>query len=108
MIVVFKAWLLVKPGIIPKFCKAHSAPNATKGELNRLEAAGIMERVTHSDWDAPIIAFCICGDYKVMVNGALDVDLSLSKLQIIVCYTCNKDRVPKQIFVNLENYVFGQ
>ena len=40
-----------------------------------------MERVTHSDWAAPIVAvpkkdggFHICGDYKVTVNGALDVD----------------------------------
>ena len=75
----FKTKLLVKPGTIPKFCKAQSVPIAIKGaiegELNRLEAAGTVERVTHSDWAAPIVAvpkkdvgFCICGDYKVMVN----------------------------------------
>ena len=40
-----------------------------------------MERVTYSDWAAPIVAilkkngeFDICEDYKVTVNGALDVD----------------------------------
>ena len=71
--------------MIPKFCKARYVPFAIKGaievELDRLEAAGIMERVSHSDWDAPTVAvpkkdggFHICGDYKVMVNGALDVD----------------------------------
>ena len=73
----------VKPETIPKFCKALSVPFAIKEaierKLNRLKAAGIMERVTHSDWDAPIVAvpkndggFCICGDYKVTVNEALD------------------------------------
>ena len=77
--------LLVKPGTIPKFCKARAVPFSINGvierELDRLEAAGIMESVTHSDWAALIVAvskkggkFCICWDYKVMTNGALDVD----------------------------------
>ena len=48
MIVDFKAKLLVKPGTISKFCKARSVPFAIKGaiegELDRLEAAEIMER----------------------------------------------------------------
>ena len=43
----FKAKLLVKPGTIPKIGKALSVPFAIKGaiegELDRLEAAGIMD-----------------------------------------------------------------
>ena len=75
---------VVKSGKIPKFCKALSIPFAIKGaierELNRLEAAGIMERMILSDWAAPIVAipkkdggFWICEDYRVTVNGDLDV-----------------------------------
>ena len=40
-----------------------------------------MERMNHSDWDAPIVAvskkdggFRISGDYNMMVNGALDCE----------------------------------
>lgn len=69
----------------PKFFKARSVPFAIKGaldrELNRLEPCGILKKVTSSDWAAPIVAvpkkdgnFCICGDYKVMVNQALDAN----------------------------------
>ena len=72
----FKAKLLLKPGMIPKFCKAWSVPyairGAIEGDLDRLEVTGIVERVTRSNWDAPIVAvlkkdgvFRICGDYKV-------------------------------------------
>ena len=49
--------------------------------LNRLEHAGVVERVTSSDWEAPIVLVTkkdgrmwICGDYKVTVNLVLDVD----------------------------------
>lgn len=50
-------------------------------ELDKLEASGVIEKVEHSDWAAPIVPvlkknrkFRICGDYKVTVNQALDVD----------------------------------
>ena len=50
-------------------------------ELERLEKAGVLERVNHSEWAAPIVTVpkrhgqvCICGDYKVTVNSVLDVD----------------------------------
>lgn len=56
-------------------------PFATKdaigADLDRLEEEGILEKVSHT---APIVAvpkdgkFRICGDYKVTVNLALDVD----------------------------------
>ena len=50
-------------------------------DLDRLEADGILEKVSHSNVAAPIVAvtkkdstFHICGEYKVTVNPALDVD----------------------------------
>ena len=54
---------------------------AVEHELDRLESVGVIERVSHSDWAAPIVAVPksdgtvrICGDYKVTVNSALDID----------------------------------
>ena len=78
----FKVKLLLKSETIPKFCKAVSVAFAIKGaiegELDRLEATGIVERVTHHDRAAPAPkkdgGFHTCEDYKVTVNGALDVD----------------------------------
>ena len=88
----YKATLQVCPDAQPKFYKPRPVPFATKDaigvELERLEADGILERVSHSTWAAPIVAvpkkdghFRICGDYKVTVNPALDVD------QYIHCQT---------------------
>ena len=70
--------------MIQKFCKARFVPIATngaiEGELDRLGAAGIVEKVTRSNWAAPIVAVSkkdngcrIYGDYKLTVNGTLDV-----------------------------------
>ena len=69
----------------PKFCKARPIPFAIKeavgAELDKLEASGIIEKVSCSDWAAPIVPvpkanghFRICGDYKVTVNPVLEVD----------------------------------
>ena len=69
----------------PKFHKARPVPFAIKetvgAELDRLESEGIIQKVSHSDWAAPIVAvpkkdgrFRICGDYKVTVNTVMDVD----------------------------------
>ena len=80
-----KAKLTVKADAHPKFCKARSVPFSIKQrvgeELDRLEKEGIVERVMHSDWATPIVpvpkkdgTFRICGDYKVTVNPALEVD----------------------------------
>ena len=73
------------PGATPKFRPPKPVPYALKPlveqELDRLEKAGVLERVTHSDWAAPIVTVPkrdgqvrICGDYKVTINPALDVD----------------------------------
>ena len=50
-------------------------------ELDKLEASGVIEKVFHSSWVAPIVTvpkkngkFHICRDYKVTVNQVLDVD----------------------------------
>jgi len=48
---------------------------------DRLETAGTLQKVSHSDWAAPIVpvpkgcgTIRICGDYKVTVNPYLDID----------------------------------
>eukprot|EP00731_Ephydatia_muelleri_P020882 Em0013g609a len=50
-------------------------------ELDRLEKEGIVHRVMHSEWATPIAPILkpdkkvrICGDFKVTINPALDVD----------------------------------
>ena len=54
---------------------------AVGAELDRLECEGILKKVDHSVWAAPIVVvpkkdgrFRICGDYKVTVNRSLDID----------------------------------
>ena len=81
----YRATLHVKPDATPKFHKPRPVPLAIKGaierDLDQMERDGIVERVDHSDWAAPIVAvpkkdgsFRICGDYKVTINQALAVD----------------------------------
>ena len=70
-----KAQLQVRAGRA-RFHKARSVPFAIRdaigGELDRLEAEGILEKISYSEWAAPIVAvpkkdgsYRICGDYKV-------------------------------------------
>ena len=54
---------------------------AVEREIHRLEEAGILKKVSHCEWAAPIVPVPkksgevqLCGDYKVTINGALDVD----------------------------------
>ena len=80
-----KAKLRLKENATPKFHRPRRVPFALKEavgqELNRLEEKGILKRVEHSDWAAPIVPFPkkdgkvrVCGDYQVTVNQCLDVD----------------------------------
>ena len=50
-------------------------------ELDQLQQAGMVEKVTHSDWAAPIVVapkgdgqIRLCCDHKVTVNKSLEVD----------------------------------
>ena len=81
----FKANLRVKSDAKPVFHRPRSVPYAIKDiiekELERLEREGIIKKVEHSEWAAPIVPvpkgdgqIRVCGDYKVTVNANLDVD----------------------------------
>ena len=80
-----KATLLVRPDCVPKFFKPRPVPYAIRDavgpQLDKLEAEGVLEKVSHSDWAVPIMvvpkqdgSYRLCGDYKDTVNQALDVD----------------------------------
>ncbi|XP_056132701.1 uncharacterized protein K02A2.6-like, partial [Lampris incognitus] len=73
----------VKPDTKPVFRKARPVPYALKNtvekELDRLEKAGIISKIDHSQWAAPIVvvpksdkSIRICGDYKVTVNQSVE------------------------------------
>ena len=63
----------MKPGPVPFALK-----EAVGKELDRLQARGILEKISSSEWAAPIVVvpkpggkLRICGDYKVTVNSEL-------------------------------------
>ena len=79
------AQLSLKPGVTPRFCRPRAVPFAIKErvgkELNHLEESGVLRRVEHAEWEAPIVlvpkrdgSIRICGDYKVTINPHLNVD----------------------------------
>ena len=80
----FKAILHLKSDATSRSLKARSVPIAIKAiemELDSLEKAGVVERVTHSQWAAPIVLvpkrdgkLHLCGDYKVTCNPMLEAD----------------------------------
>ena len=58
----------------------YAIKGAIQKELERLEKEGIIKKVEHSEWAAPIVPIPkvdgqirICGDYKVTVNANLEV-----------------------------------
>ena len=80
-----QARLSIQPNATPRFYKPRSVPyalrEAIERELERLEHLGVIEKVSHSDWAAPIVpvpkadkTVRICGDYKVTINPVLQVD----------------------------------
>ena len=82
---LMKAQLQVQSQAIPKFCKPRPVPfalrEALEKELSRLEQLGILQKVNHSDWAAPIVVVLkgdgclrVCRDYKVTINPVLAVD----------------------------------
>ena len=56
----FKAKLTVKPNTKPQFCLARQVPYALKyavdKQLKRLEDAGVIESVPHSEWAMLLVA----------------------------------------------------
>ena len=82
---VHSSQLQVKSDAKPVFHRPRSVPYAIKEpiekELERLEWVGIIEKVEHSEWAAPIVhvpkgegQIRVCWDYKVTVNANLDID----------------------------------
>ena len=87
----------IRPQATPRFCRPCPLPFTIKGgidqELDRLESSGIIQKVPYSEWAASIITvpkkdgrYHICGDYKVTINPALDVEQYDSSSSI--CYSC--------------------
>jgi len=81
----FKANIRLKDDVKPMFVKARTVPYALREgvekELDRLQAAGIIYPVNHSEWASPTVnvpktggSIRMCGDYKVTVNRYLDVE----------------------------------
>ena len=79
---------VIDPAISPKFCRARTVPHALKPkvefELRRLQQAGIIDPIEHSDWAAPIVPVVkkdgsvrICGDYRLTVNHGAKPDTYL-------------------------------
>jgi len=81
----YKASLHLKENARPKYFRPRPVPFAIRDavgeELDRLERSGILEKVSYSEWAAPIVVvpkkdgrFRICSDYKVTINPVLKTD----------------------------------
>ena len=71
----YKAHLTLKEGATPSFLKLRQVPvalrNAIDKKLKTLARLGIIERVSHCEWAAPLVAvskpygsICLCGDLQ--------------------------------------------
>ena len=80
-----KAKVYLKTDAKPKFLRARNVPWALRvkveEELERLQKAGVIEPVRHSEWATPIVPVMkpngdvrICGDYKATLNQAITTD----------------------------------
>ena len=81
----FKAKLSVSSTATARFHCPRYVPFAVKvsveEELHRLEKDGVLVKLDHSEWAAPIVTVPkkdgkvhFCGDYKVTINPILEVD----------------------------------
>ncbi|XP_037501562.1 uncharacterized protein K02A2.6-like [Rhipicephalus sanguineus] len=77
--------IALKKDANPRFLKARSLPyallNKVAAELERTCQQGILTPISHSKWATPIVPVVkpdgtlrICGDFKVSVNPACDID----------------------------------
>lgn len=76
----------VDPEATPRYLKARPVPYALRekvtDELQKLEDAGIIERVKYSEWAAPIVPVLkrdgrqvrICGDFSTTINSVSQTD----------------------------------
>ena len=98
----FTAKLHVRPDAVPKFCKARPVPfsikKAIEEELGKLEEAGILEKITYSEWAAPIVAvpkkdgkIRICGDYRESSSGSRSI--SSTKTGRPICNLGGREKV---------------
>ena len=81
-----KAKLAVDPQVPPKFYKAQSLLYAmhdtVEQEFKNLQAAGIIEPISSSEWAAPVVpvlkrdkhSIRLCGNYRLNVNQAVQLD----------------------------------
>ena len=80
-----KAHLSLKPDARPVFRRPHQVPFTIREkvgkELDKLEEQGVLRKVDHSEWAAPVVpvpkkdgSIRLCGDYKVTINSQLHVD----------------------------------
>lgn len=80
-----KAKIHVDKTAQPRFFKHRTVPHALKArveeEIIKLEKAGIIEPVAHSEWAAPVVPLVkqdgsirLCGDYKLTVNRAASLE----------------------------------
>jgi len=80
----FKAKVVLREDATPKFLKARPVPFALRSkvdaELIRMEEAGVIEKVEHSDWASPLVVVPksngkvrITGDFKNTVNPQLHI-----------------------------------